>query len=139
MWLFTIFGFFSVVSAGDEKVQIRARNPEHLRNLKSKCPALSGYRIQLDETGKADYYARLIVPLLKWQIVAGYLADEAAKQTNFKDDLRRGPAGDDRELLAWATETWKRGSYYQQAYRSASRKKKFSEDDNANDSSNGDD
>ncbi len=132
MWLFTIYGFFSVVDAGDGKVQIRARNPEHLRKLKAKIPALSAYRIQTDETGRSDYFARLIVPLLKWQIVASHLADEAAKTTNFKDALRMTEA-DDREMLTWANETWKAGYGYQQGVKTRGRGKSKEEAGDASD------
>lgn len=93
-------------------MQIRARNAGHLRTLKKKIPALVNIKIQTDASGTADYFARLIVPVLKWQIVMGYLADEATRYTNYKDALRV-ESGQDVSLMEWAHGVWHMGTQYQ--------------------------
>lgn len=71
MWIFTPFGFFSIVSArqGDgahtqsvdpDRLMVRVRSVAHLRTLQEQFPQLAAFDILL--TPGRDYAARIIVP-----------------------------------------------------------------------------
>jgi len=62
MWLFTTFGFFSVVQKeGDEDLTVRARVVGDLDRLRERVPALSPTR-----TGAGRYPYRATVPRRDW-------------------------------------------------------------------------
>lgn len=63
MWLFTQYGFFSVVCARDltgkmkgidpKTFMVRARSRQHLESLQSRCAELRGFEIA--DTKNTDY------------------------------------------------------------------------------------
>jgi hypothetical protein len=101
MWLFTRYGFFSIVSAtnpdgrrDDETFMVRARRVAHLKALQTRFPALAEYPI-LTWTGH-DYRYRLIVPKVDWTNIVSELVTEQ-EWSNFKSEVDRfqGAAGSD--------------------------------------------
>lgn len=105
MWLFTKYGFFSVVCARDlsrkkakhlqvldkNLVMIRSRRFEHLCQLiKRFMSILDDYEIQ--NTEDTDYPYRLIIPRKLWVKVATELANEI-DYGNFKDAAENNNAG----------------------------------------------
>lgn len=89
MWIFTKYGFFSVVANRfrPRHVLVRARRREHLQNLVNRFgKVLDHYKIQ--ETPKSDYRFRIEVPRLTWEDVVAVLAEEIT-YTNFKDEVVR--------------------------------------------------
>lgn len=114
MWIFSRAGMFSVVSDGNGGMQIRARNPEHLRKLQR---AVHEIAIEsLWESVGGDYCCRLLVSRRQWLIVADFLANDATKYGNFKAELEKEHP-DDRGLNVWAAATWGRGLRYQEEIR----------------------
>lgn len=93
MWLFTQYGFFSVVLArkvlhgqvtsesDPDSVMIRARVAQHLRNLQERFPDLSKAEIQ--QSDDTDYRYRMIVPKVVWTASLQRLGEEL-DYTNFK-------------------------------------------------------
>lgn len=98
MWLFTKYGFYSVVCArqGDgaagapidrDRMMIRARSNEHLQRLKWRFyPLLLDYPI-LENAG-TDYRYRIIIPESLWVAIAHDLAAEI-DYDNFKAAVER--------------------------------------------------
>ena len=80
MWLFTRQGFISAVENRDnpETIVIRARDPEHLREMFPTEPIL--------ETEESDYPIRLYIERARF---ADWLARQAydLDYTNFKDSI----------------------------------------------------
>ena len=84
MWLFTQYGFFSVVCARDltgktkgidpNTFMVRARSRQHLESLQSRCAELRGFEIA--DTKDTDYRYRLVVPKPVWEKVASELTAE---------------------------------------------------------------
>ena len=75
MWLFTQYGFFSVVCARDltgkskdidpTTFMARARSRQHLESLQSRCAELRGSEIaNIEDT---DYRYRLVVSKPVWE------------------------------------------------------------------------
>src|SRR5687767_11117776 len=91
MWLFTKYGFFSVVSARDSSggvdiatLQVRARLRGHLVSLIERFELAA----EVVETRDADYRFRILVPKTTWSTVAGELATEI-NYANFKGEVAR--------------------------------------------------
>lgn len=89
MWLFTKYGFFSVVRSAlnQTDMMIRARKREHLVNLQSTyLTTLGQYKIR--SSRDTDYKYRLIVPKyeIKWLMTS--LAKEL-NYCNFKDEAKK--------------------------------------------------
>ena len=92
MWLFTQYGFFSVVCGLDlshgtgtpdpEMLMVRARVRTHLEALQQRCPQLAATQI-VDSAG-TDYRFRIVVPKQVWVDVARDLAAEI-DYNNFKN------------------------------------------------------
>jgi hypothetical protein len=84
MWLFTQYGFFSVVCArdltehqagiDDTMVMLRARKHKHLEAIRNRFAELQACEVR--ETTNTDYRYRLIIPKALWQQIAGSLAAE---------------------------------------------------------------
>lgn len=104
MWLFTTYGFFSVVCArqgnGSEgmpvdpnRMMVRARLAEHLEALKERFPDELG-DAEVIVTKDTDYACRLFVAKPNWVRVAAALAEET-DYDNFKKavDSSLGTAG----------------------------------------------
>lgn len=91
MWLFTRYGFLSVVTAeqrsGDGSVpdepllMVRARVRQHVDNLQRRFPSLCVAPII--ETPEADYLYRAIVPMSGWAEMSRMMAEEI-DYSNFK-------------------------------------------------------
>jgi hypothetical protein len=93
MWLFTRYGFFSVVLArqvqddqvtskvNPDSVMIRARRRNHLEALLGRFPGLGNPEIL--ETHNTDYRFRTVVPHVDFSEVAKSIAAEI-DYTNFK-------------------------------------------------------
>lgn len=97
MWLFTKYGFFSVVCAHKKAgevdyntFQVRARVREHLENLLVQFKwTLNGYKIF--ETKDSDYQFRIFVAREDWSNVMSSMEDQI-DYTNFKDQCHaHGP------------------------------------------------
>lgn len=110
MWLFTIYGFFSIACASKadgtrdtETVMVRARVREHLERLQARFPAIAGREVL--RTKDNDYRYRLIAPKAEWATI---VAELAAEQTwsNFKSKVAafQGAAG--REYEHALHEVW---------------------------------
>lgn len=103
MWLFTTYGFYSVVCAreGDgrhgrpvdpSRVMVRARVAGHLEALKARFPEALG-ACPIEASPSADYACRIFVDKATWASVAQQLADEI-DYDNFKSAVaRRGRTG----------------------------------------------
>lgn len=88
MWMVTTTGFYSVVSAGKGRVQVRARDRLDLMQLRWRFKL----RNRIVSTPHADYPFRMFLPAAKWPVIAGKLAKDAAGYTNFKDAVAQGDA-----------------------------------------------
>ena len=71
MWLFTIYGFYSIASARKENgaidtdmVMIRARNKQHIENLKKRFQGISNANIL--HSAHTDYQWRVVVSKDSW-------------------------------------------------------------------------
>jgi hypothetical protein len=84
MWLFTQYGFFSVVCARDltgktkgidpATLMVRARSRQHLTALQTRFAELQSYGIT--ETTDTDYRYRIVVPKAVWSRVVNDLTAE---------------------------------------------------------------
>jgi len=98
MWLFTKYGFYSVVSArqgdggysqpvDDERMMVRARMRNHLESLRERFVELLGpSEIQVSQG--TDYAYRLFVPKSNWSQVVAELANET-DYDNFKSAVAK--------------------------------------------------
>jgi hypothetical protein len=101
MWLFTQYGFYSVVCgrdlAGDssridpETVMVRARSRAHLEALRKRFAPLAAAEIA--ETTNTDYRFRLLAPKAVWSDVVRELAAEI-DYGNFKGRVERSTKDD---------------------------------------------
>jgi len=71
MWVFSIYGFYSIASAAKtdgtpdpNMVMVRSRCKHHLQNLQKRCPELAGSKLLSPPTRDCGY--RLIVPKSVW-------------------------------------------------------------------------
>lgn len=95
MWLFTPFGFVSVVAArlvengkitrrlDPDTLMIRARSVAHLEALQERYPTLRAFDVRTNRA--TDYHARLIVPKPVWVGVAAQMMSEI-DYGNFKSE-----------------------------------------------------
>lgn len=98
MWMFTRYGFFSVVAAkrrGSKKtpapldptqVMVRARNPDHLHALVAAFPRLWPYKVV--HTPHNDYTSRVVIPTAVWVEVAAELCAAPTGYGNFKQEVK---------------------------------------------------
>ncbi len=80
MWLATTSGFFSATSAGNGRVQVRARARRDLERLK----ALTACRARILRTPDRDYPYRIYVTAAQWTKIAAKLASAVGGYSNFK-------------------------------------------------------
>jgi hypothetical protein len=100
MWIFTIYGFYSIACADKpgtkeidrDTVMVRARRKEHLQNLQKRFPPLGSSEIL--SPPNRDYGYRLIVPKSVWVAALQELAEEQ-EWSNFKSEVvkRQGHDG----------------------------------------------
>ncbi len=104
MWVFTKYGFYSVVCArqGDgrhgqpvdaSRLMVRARVREHLDALKARFPELIG-ACEVQEFAGSDYACRIFVDKATWRALMPLLAEDI-DYDNFKSEVARhqGAAG----------------------------------------------
>lgn len=85
MWIFTPFGFFSIVQKpGQALLTVRARAAADLDNLRTHVPELS----KTIHTPKADYQYRATVPAVSLAIGLGDFIT-GIDYDNFKDEVAR--------------------------------------------------
>ena len=93
MWIFTKYGFLSVVSARKNAtsreldlntLMIRAREKAHLENLINNFDELKGSEIL--ETGNADYRYRIFAPKQNWATVMNKMINDI-DYDNFKSKV----------------------------------------------------
>ena len=83
MWLYTQYGFFSVVQGLDEsKIQIRSRRKEHLVELKKNFSTIQGASI--NSNSGTDYQHRIVIEKSEWVVLAASLAGDV-DYVNFKE------------------------------------------------------
>ena len=109
MWLFTQYGFYSVVCARDlagnptridpDTFMVRARSPRHLKALQKRFPQLAS--VEITDTRNTDYRYRILVAKTVWADVARELTAEI-DYGNFKDRAERR-SHDDRYVDALHT------------------------------------
>ena len=92
MWLFTIYGFYSIACARNndgkldtDTVMVRARARGHLKNLKDKFPQIEGEILATKET---DYRYRLLMPKAQWLAILQDIGQEQ-DWSNFKDKVHQ--------------------------------------------------
>lgn len=97
MWLFTVYGFFSVASAqiddvtnpekfyyiDSDNMMIRTRVRQHLVNLQNRFATLEPLEIKVSNTN--DYMFRMIVPKAVWADCVKAMAEEQ-EWSNFKNE-----------------------------------------------------
>lgn len=95
MWVYTRYGFFSVVStelpngkASPHEVQIRARCKKHLENVRKRFSHLWEKTPRIIHTPIADYAYRMIVPQ---DLAAGMFMElvQEIQYTNFKEECHK--------------------------------------------------
>ncbi len=86
MWLATTSGFFSATSAGNGRVQVRARARRDLVRLK----ALTACRARILKTPARDYPYRIYVTAAEWSKIAARLATSVNGYDNFKARVALG-------------------------------------------------
>ena len=106
MWLFTQYGFYSVVCGRDlagnptriapDTVMVRARTRRHLESLQKRFPQLTA--AEITDTTNTDYRYRMVVAKSVWAEVARQLAAEI-DYGNFKDRAEHS-SHDDRYVDA---------------------------------------
>lgn len=101
MWMFTKYGFYSVVSAlkapeyqeiDPAKVCVRARNRNHLVALLERFPGLIPASSEIVETTNRDYRYRILADSREWIATAMELSRDISYD-NFKDEAEK--LGDD--------------------------------------------
>jgi len=122
MWLFTKYGFFSIVAAkkivirkgkpvktqqlDPNKVMVRARSEEHLVAL---CKRFKLPLEWIAVTANTDYRYRILLTVKKWLWVSGALAEEATEVRNFKacvEDESPLPPEEKSDYLDALHEVW---------------------------------
>ena len=101
MWIFSRYGFFSIVAArtGSDandridpgRVMVRARVREHLTALQDRFADRLGTAV-IHESPTADYAYRLFVDKRAWADVLAALAEDV-DYDNFKAEVGRRPNG----------------------------------------------
>ena len=93
MWLFTIYGMYSIAQAdarvggsGDD-LMVRARMREHLEAIQNRFPGMIG-KLKIIEISEADYGYRLVVRRSIWAQIASELTMEQT-WSNFKSEAAK--------------------------------------------------
>ena len=122
MWLFTKYGFFSVVCARSvengvvtdkidhSKMMIRSRCKEHLEALKLEMPFYLN-DVEIHSDFGTDYAYRMFVNRIQYMGVIEYLAEDI-DYGNFKSAAKEHGASD--EYLHLLSEIWLDGFEFQE-------------------------
>lgn len=88
MWIFTNFGFFSVVKKGSPgNLMVRARERSDLENLINKHGDTLGVTVKsITVTPEADYCCRVEVPQEAWSATLSNISNDI-DYDNFKDSV----------------------------------------------------
>jgi len=113
MWVFTVYGFYSVVCARNQDgtttetniLMVRARVRHHLDTLQGRFKELADYSIR--ETPDTDYRYRMIVPKARWKEVVAQMVEELS-YGNFKDEAARSLGFEERDYIHALHDVWKR-------------------------------
>lgn len=110
MWIFSIYGFFSVAcyrrrdgSIDPGTVMVRARSIRHLRQLMKRFPVLATRKVHRWQ-GR-DYQYRILVDKKVWAGVVGELATEQT-WSNFKDAATGYAQGGDQNYIDTLHRVW---------------------------------
>jgi hypothetical protein len=111
MWLFTLYGFFSVVCARDQDgakaetntLMVRARVRHHLETLQGRFTELGDDSIR--ETPDTDYRYRIVVPKARWKEVVAQMVEELS-YSNFKDEAARSLGFGERDYIHALHDVW---------------------------------
>lgn len=115
MWIFTKYGFNSVVSPQEDdgdldrqvdpsRVMVRCRLREHIEALKERFPDLiADYDIK--ESSRADYAFRMLVDKRVWSQLLLRLNDEL-EYDNFKSEVARFRGDKDTAYVDSLHEVW---------------------------------
>ena len=121
MWVFTRYGFYSVVCARGKDgagldtntLMVRARVRHHLERLQGRFASLAGYSIH--ESPKTDYRYRIIVPKACWKEAATQMVEELS-YGNFKDEATRSLGFAGRAYIQTLHDVWSRLYDLQEQY-----------------------
>jgi hypothetical protein len=108
MWLYTKYGFYSVVQHDrkEDHVVIRAREKRHLDDLVLCFPlAFSGCKVV--ETPDADYSCRMVARKTDWAHAAALLARNV-DYPNFKASIKNKPYHEMLMRIWGLTKDWLR-------------------------------
>jgi len=113
MWIFTRYGFYSVVCAKlpfeglevtySDRVSIRSRRKQHILALQQRFPELSSANIWRSD--ERDYRYRIVVVKELWASIAAQLAREET-WTNFKDEVGRFQGKQGKDYVHVLHEVW---------------------------------
>jgi acetyl-CoA carboxylase beta subunit len=95
MWLFTKYGFYSIVQDEKDKsiFKVRARKKADLQELQSNVPEVSDCSIHQDL--KADYRFRIFINSNQFQSLMLHLSN-SLDYNNFKDSIYRNESQKDK-------------------------------------------
>jgi len=113
MWVFTRYGFYSVVCARSQdgaradttSLMVRARARNHLTTLQGRFRELADHSIR--ETPDTDYRYRIIVPKARWKEVVAQMVEELS-YGNFKDEAARSLGFGERDYIHALHDVWNR-------------------------------
>lgn len=109
MWLFTRYGFFSVVQHKNnpDLVIVRARERRDIKWLENfineaRADIPSHLMATVQETANSDYRFRIVATREEYQDLLKHLGDEL-DYTNFKDTVHGDPVRDNAYTEVWQT------------------------------------
>jgi hypothetical protein len=119
MWVFTIYGFYSVICARNQDgattetntLMVRARVRHHLATLQGRFTELADYSIR--EFPDTDYRYRIIVPRARWKEVVAQMVEELS-YGNFKDEAPRSLGCGEHDYIHALHDVWSRLYDHQQ-------------------------
>jgi len=112
MWIFTIYGFYSIACADKpgtkeidpDTVMVRARCKDHLQNLQKRYPELASSEIL--SPPNRDYGYRLILPKSVWVAALQEMAEEQ-EWSNFKSEVAQRMRRDGAEYTEALHDVWR--------------------------------
>jgi len=112
MWIFTIYGFYSIACADKpgtkeidpDTVMVRARCKDHLQNLQKRYPELASSEIL--SPPNRDYGYRLILPKSVWVAALQEMAEEQ-EWSNFKSEVAQRMGRDGAEYTEALHDVWR--------------------------------
>ena len=107
MWLFTVYGFFSIAAEGQSKVSVRARKRLHLELLKKRFAGWDAVvdRARIVATPTRDYPFRMTLPKNTWARMTAVMSQEI-DSAKFKPSIRRVSPGIDTAYASVVYKVW---------------------------------